>query len=169
MGCLKVIDYESNTFTVRICPSPDFQEASLDHIWKVGPDNYVKALPDFREASLDHISEVGSDCCVAALCCSKTRVGFSSGVVTETSEEYKGQKLILSTCQIPKFGIGGPLVDSEGNFVGINMSRLEVGTLFLPKKKVLESFLPYTKRFRFWQASREICKSSTNIPEATHK
>ncbi|CAO2179541.1 unnamed protein product [Urochloa humidicola] len=166
-GCLKVIDYESNTITVRIRPSPDFQEASLDPIWKVGPDNYVKALPDFPEASLDHIPEVGSDCCVAALCCSKTRVGFSSGVVTETSEEYKGQKLIVSTCQIPKFGIGGPLVDSEGNFVGINMHRLEVGTLFLPKKKVLDSFLPYTKRFRISQASREICKSSTNIPEGS--
>jgi hypothetical protein len=42
-----------------------------------------------------------------------------------------------------QFGIGGPLVDSEGHFVGMNMSHMDTeGTLFLPKERILESFVP---------------------------
>ncbi|CAL4992624.1 unnamed protein product [Urochloa decumbens] len=147
MACLTKIDFDRNILTVTIGPFPDFREASLDHKLEVGPNNNV-----------------------AALCCNKTRVGFSSGIVTELSEEFDGQKLTLSTCQIPELGTGGPLVDFEGNFVGMNMCHLKEGTLFLPKKKVLESFLPFRIRFRIRQASREICKSSTtHIPEDIEK
>ncbi|CAL5008682.1 unnamed protein product [Urochloa decumbens] len=99
----------------------------------------------FKESSLDQPGEVRYNDTVTAICCNSTgKIMSLSGVVTKKSSELYGQKLIMSTCIIPEFGIGGPLVDSEGTFVGINMSRVNnEGTLFLPRETILESIVPY--------------------------
>uniref|UniRef100_K4A7J7 Uncharacterized protein n=1 Tax=Setaria italica TaxID=4555 RepID=K4A7J7_SETIT len=99
----------------------------------------------FKAVSLDQPGEVGYINTVTAICCNSTgKITSSTGVVTKKSSELYGQKLITSTCIIPEFGIGGPLVDSEGNFVGMNMSQVDnEGTLFLPKETILESLVPF--------------------------
>ncbi|CAL5009885.1 unnamed protein product [Urochloa decumbens] len=99
----------------------------------------------FKESSLDQPGEVRYNDTVTAICCNSTgKIMSLSGVVTKKSSELYGQKLIMSTCIIPEFGIGGPLVDSEGTFIGINMSRVNnEGTLFLPRETILESIVPY--------------------------
>ncbi|CAO2164514.1 unnamed protein product [Urochloa humidicola] len=137
----------------------------------------------FKEVSLDLPREIGYNDTVTAICCNDAgKIMSLTGVVTEKSSELYGQKLIMSTCIITEFGTGGPLVDSEGNFVGLNMSRVNnEGTLFLPRETILESIVPYWLpstsavgqafccRARIKQGSdsqigrstSEICKSST--------
>jgi len=99
----------------------------------------------FKEASLDQPGEVGYNNTVTAICCNGTgKIMSSTGVVTNKSSELYGQKLIMSTCIIPEFGIGGPLVDFEGNFVGMNMSLVNNdGTQFLPRETILDSVVPF--------------------------
>ncbi|KAF8677044.1 hypothetical protein HU200_046502 [Digitaria exilis] len=99
----------------------------------------------FKQASLDEPGEVGHNISVTSLCCNSTgKIVSSTGVVTEKSTELYGRKLIMSTCIIPEFGIGGPLVDSDGNFVGMNISHVDnEGSLFLPRETILESIVPY--------------------------
>jgi len=99
----------------------------------------------FKEASLDQPGEVGYNNTVTAICCNGTgKIMSSTGVVTNKSSELYGQKLIMSTCIIPEFGIGGPLVDFEGNFVGMNMSLVNnEGTQFLPRETILDSVVPF--------------------------
>ncbi|XP_039789143.1 uncharacterized protein LOC120655413 isoform X5 [Panicum virgatum] len=114
------------------------------------------------------------------------KIMSSTGVVTNKSSELYGQKLIMSTCIIPEFGIGGPLVDFEGNFVGMNMSLVNnEGTQFLPRETILDSVVPFwlpctsvvgqaiclraTMKIKqghdnqIESSTSEICKSSTPI------
>ncbi|KAF8693428.1 hypothetical protein HU200_038822 [Digitaria exilis] len=61
----------------------------------------------------------------------------TSGIVTEKESNLDCKDLMISTCKITKAGIGGPLIDFGGNFVGMNFyGRKE--THYLPKSTVLE-------------------------------
>uniref|UniRef100_A0ACD5YKI8 Uncharacterized protein n=1 Tax=Avena sativa TaxID=4498 RepID=A0ACD5YKI8_AVESA len=44
---------------------------------------------------------------------------------------------LLSTCQIKKVGIGGPLIGLDGRFIGINFYDESATTPFLPSKEIL--------------------------------
>ncbi|RCV44242.1 hypothetical protein SETIT_9G357800v2 [Setaria italica] len=116
----------------------------------------------FKEASLDQPGEVGYINTVTAICCNSTgKIMSLTGLVTKKSSELYGQKLIMSTCIIPEFGIGGPLVDSEGNFVGMNMSQVDnEGTLFLPKETILKSIVPYFLPSTFVVGQASCCRAS---------
>lgn len=116
----------------------------------------------FKAVSLDQPGEVGYINTVTAICCNSTgKITSSTGVVTKKSSELYGQKLIMSTCIIPEFGIGGPLVDSEGNFVGMNMSQVDnEGTLFLPKETILKSIVPFFLPSTFVVGQASCCRAS---------
>ncbi|CAN6224896.1 unnamed protein product [Urochloa humidicola] len=47
------------------------------------------------------------------------------------SGPFDCEKLCYSTCRITKAGIGGPLVDYDGDFIGMNFYDPKVGTPFL--------------------------------------
>ncbi|KAM0858761.1 hypothetical protein ACQ4PT_047621 [Festuca glaucescens] len=47
------------------------------------------------------------------------------------------QDLLLSTCQIKKVGIGGPLIGLDGSFIGMNFYDESGTTPFLPRKEIL--------------------------------
>ncbi|XP_047050631.1 uncharacterized protein LOC124655840 [Lolium rigidum] len=47
------------------------------------------------------------------------------------------QDLLLSTCQIKKVGIGGPLIGLDGSFIGMNFYDETGTTPFLPRKEIL--------------------------------
>ncbi|KAF8685999.1 hypothetical protein HU200_043927 [Digitaria exilis] len=140
----------------------------------------------FKQASLDEPGEVGHNISVTAYVATvQEKIVSLTGVVTEKSTELYGRKL-MSTCIIPEFGIGGRLVDSDGNFVGMNISHVDnEGSLFLPRETILESIVPYwftstsvvaeeiilraimkDKKRRDNQIERstsEMCKSSTPV------
>ncbi|XP_037471549.1 uncharacterized protein LOC119345730, partial [Triticum dicoccoides] len=66
----------------------------------------------------------------------------ASGVVINKENELDCKDLRISTCQITKAGIGGPLIDSNANFIGMNFYGLEE-TPYTPRDtilKLLENF-----------------------------
>ncbi|TVU01887.1 hypothetical protein EJB05_52653 [Eragrostis curvula] len=65
----------------------------------------------------------------------------SNGIVI-SSPTNEGFLLMDSTCKVDQAWIGGPLVDLEGNFVGMNCRRRGAKTAFLPKNKILERLGP---------------------------
>ncbi|CAN6251490.1 unnamed protein product [Urochloa humidicola] len=68
---------------------------------------------------------------------------FQTGKLMATSGELVDRKsklncrVRISTCKITKAGIGGPLIDFDGNFIGMNFYDTEE-TPYLPTSKVLE-------------------------------
>lgn len=66
----------------------------------------------------------------------------TDGLVIGQKDKFDCRELKFSTCKITKAGIGGPLYDLNGNFVGMNFYDAEE-TPYLPRNiimKVLESF-----------------------------
>jgi hypothetical protein len=61
----------------------------------------------------------------------------TDGVLTGERSRFDCEELQMSTCKITKAGIGGPLVDFDGNFVGLNFYDME-NTPYLPKGIILE-------------------------------
>jgi len=61
---------------------------------------------------------------VAAVCrhFSSGYISYTTGVELASPSAHIDEEM-LSTCWIRKVGIGGPLVDFDGNFVGMNCSR----------------------------------------------
>ncbi|KAM0896447.1 hypothetical protein ACQ4PT_023190 [Festuca glaucescens] len=66
----------------------------------------------------------------------------TAGLVIGEQDKFDCRELMFSTCKITKAGIGGPLYDLDGNFIGMNFYDTE-GTPYLPTSiimKLLESF-----------------------------
>ncbi|CAL5006417.1 unnamed protein product [Urochloa decumbens] len=61
----------------------------------------------------------------------------TSGIVAEKESNLDCKELKISTCKVTKAGIGGPLIDVGGNFVGMNFYGMEE-THYLPGPRVLE-------------------------------
>uniref|UniRef100_A0ACD5VYC3 Uncharacterized protein n=1 Tax=Avena sativa TaxID=4498 RepID=A0ACD5VYC3_AVESA len=61
----------------------------------------------------------------------------TSGVVTDKPSNLSCKELAISTCKITKAGIGGPLIDFAGNFIGMNFYGLEE-TPYIPMNIILE-------------------------------
>ncbi|XP_047052534.1 uncharacterized protein LOC124658157 [Lolium rigidum] len=61
----------------------------------------------------------------------------TGGTLIDKPSELDCKELKLSTCKITKAGIGGPLIDGDGNFIGMDFYGLEE-TPYLPRDKVLE-------------------------------
>ncbi|XP_047050399.1 uncharacterized protein LOC124655571 [Lolium rigidum] len=100
----------------------------------------IKNLSGVDAASLDHGMQFEPHTKVAAVwrC-------FSSGVLMATSglnlapPSPLTRETILSTCRIRKAGIGGPLVDFNGNFVGMNSHTKMEKTTHLRRERILRS------------------------------
>ncbi|KAM0909860.1 hypothetical protein ACQ4PT_014539 [Festuca glaucescens] len=76
-------------------------------------------------------------CFRSGLLMAKTRVDLAS----PSARIYQ---TMLSTCQIDKAGIGGPLLDFNGNFVGMNCSRTErKKTAYLQRDLILQCLVNY--------------------------
>uniref|UniRef100_A0ACD5XDZ6 Uncharacterized protein n=1 Tax=Avena sativa TaxID=4498 RepID=A0ACD5XDZ6_AVESA len=62
----------------------------------------------------------------------------TSGVLTDKPSNLSCKELVVSTCKITKAGIGGPLIDFAGNFIGVNFFGLE-DTPYIPINMILET------------------------------
>uniref|UniRef100_A0ACD5YG67 Uncharacterized protein n=1 Tax=Avena sativa TaxID=4498 RepID=A0ACD5YG67_AVESA len=73
----------------------------------------------------------------------------TTGILTsDSSGSEDGKQMMLSTCKISEAWEGGPLFDSDGNFVGMNLFLDCEGTSFLPRSiiiKRLEKYMPKKK------------------------
>ncbi|KAL6846509.1 hypothetical protein ACP4OV_023957 [Aristida adscensionis] len=94
---------------------------------------YTSLVPVAR---LDHQVELES--CIKVLAVgrifSSRKLMATSGLVKDTFDQ---EEMAISTCKITKPGIGGPLVDFNGNFYGMNFYG-EEETPFLPRSIVLK-------------------------------
>ncbi|KAI5016957.1 hypothetical protein ZWY2020_037335 [Hordeum vulgare] len=55
-------------------------------------------------------------------------------------------EIIVSTCRIHKAGIGGPLVDFYGNFVGMNSSRTKMEKTAYVRREGIFRFLLFHRK-----------------------
>ncbi|BAH93630.1 Os06g0613800 [Oryza sativa Japonica Group] len=66
----------------------------------------------------------------------------TSGILSDEESKLDCRELMISTCKITKAGIGGPLIDFDGNFVGINFYGTKE-THYLPRlmiQRLLKDF-----------------------------
>ncbi|XP_040382026.1 uncharacterized protein LOC102699801 [Oryza brachyantha] len=61
----------------------------------------------------------------------------TAGVLTDKQSKLDCKKLMVSTCKISKAGIGGPLIDFHGTFIGMNFYRRK-RTPYLPRDTIME-------------------------------
>jgi len=61
----------------------------------------------------------------------------TKGELVDKPSKLDCKELGTSTCKITKAGIGGPLIDICGNFVGMNFID-DKETLYLPREKIQE-------------------------------
>uniref|UniRef100_A0A8I6XPU5 Uncharacterized protein n=1 Tax=Hordeum vulgare subsp. vulgare TaxID=112509 RepID=A0A8I6XPU5_HORVV len=61
----------------------------------------------------------------------------TGGIVIDKPSKLDCKELKISTCKITKAGIGGPLIDFGGNFIGMNFYGLEE-TPYIPVNLILE-------------------------------
>ncbi|XP_037452644.1 uncharacterized protein LOC119323163 isoform X2 [Triticum dicoccoides] len=150
-------DSEATILTSRRLIPPTHPAASLnikvrlpnDRIvtgWIEDPKIYVdffivniKNVSGVDAASLDRDMQFEPHTKVAAVCrC------FCSGFLTATSGlnlSCPTSETIVSTCRIHKAGIGGPLVDFDGNFVGMNSSRTKMEKTAYVRREGIFRFL----------------------------
>ncbi|OQU85276.1 hypothetical protein SORBI_3004G210300 [Sorghum bicolor] len=79
----------------------------------------------------------------------------SSGMLLHKNSILDCQELMVATCKITKAGIGGPLIDSSGNFVGMNFYSKDE-TPFLPVSILL-------KCFKHFEISGRVVKPSLGL------
>lgn len=86
-----------------------------------------------------HISFTPNSEVVAIGCRFKHRKLMASrGVLIDRKSKLACEELRISTCEITKAGIGGPLIDTYGNFIGMNFFH-EEETPYLPREKIQEA------------------------------
>lgn len=61
----------------------------------------------------------------------------TSGILADKEGNLDCKELMISTCKVTKAGIGGPLVDFDGNFIDMNFHGMEE-THYLPRSMVRE-------------------------------
>jgi len=90
-------------------------------------------------ACLDHQVQLGSCSKVLAVgrIFNSRKLMTTSGFVKDTISLFDQEKIAISTCKISKSGIGGPLIDIDGNFHGMNFYGVEE-TPFLPRSIILK-------------------------------
>jgi len=96
-------------------------------------------FPDFCAANLYHPMEIqtASEVVAVGRLFSTGRLTATRGIITDKQCNFGCNELMISTCKITKAGIGGPVVDFSGNFIGMNFYD-EEETPFLPRNVILE-------------------------------
>ncbi|KAF8657808.1 hypothetical protein HU200_059970 [Digitaria exilis] len=104
-------------------------------------------FPELRATNLYHPMEIKTDSEAVAVgrLFSTGKLTATRGIATDKKSNLDCNKLMVSTCKITKAGIGGPLVDFSGNFIGMNFYDKEE-TPFLPRIDILECLMQFETR-----------------------
>ncbi|KQJ90383.1 uncharacterized protein LOC100828337 isoform X2 [Brachypodium distachyon] len=103
-------------------------------------------------ASLQHKEQLESGSKVVAVGClfNSRKLMATSGIVMDKLSRSDGEEFIVSTCKVSKAGTGGPLVDFNGFFHGMNFYDVEQ-TIFLPRNIILKCI----ERFGIFRAENK--------------
>ncbi|KAI5005253.1 hypothetical protein ZWY2020_032496 [Hordeum vulgare] len=115
-GILQHYDLHNNVAVVIIEKRRCTRTASINNKVKTGTHSEVLAIGRVYESG---------------------KLLAASGIVINKESELNCKHLRISTCQITKAGIGGPLIDSDGNFIGMNFYGSEE-TPYMPRDIIVE-------------------------------
>ncbi|XP_047052746.1 uncharacterized protein LOC124658460 isoform X2 [Lolium rigidum] len=94
--------------------------------------------PDLRAVHLSNNMQVGSHTKAVKRCFNSGKLLASSGVLIDRPSGVGYEGNMLSTCEITQDGSGGPLIDFDGNIIGMN-EYLDSGmTRYIPTDQLLE-------------------------------
>uniref|UniRef100_A0ACD5UAK1 Uncharacterized protein n=1 Tax=Avena sativa TaxID=4498 RepID=A0ACD5UAK1_AVESA len=82
-------------------------------------------------------------------CFNSGKLMATSGMLTDNSSGDYHEELVVSTCQITMTGVGGPLINFDGDFIGMNFYA-EKETPFLPRNKILQLLKQFSERIPSW-------------------
>uniref|UniRef100_A0A8R7TSG3 Uncharacterized protein n=1 Tax=Triticum urartu TaxID=4572 RepID=A0A8R7TSG3_TRIUA len=104
---------------------------------------------------LDHQRQFESHSKVVAVgrCFNSGKLMATAGMLTDNPQGAYREELAISTCEITMTGVGGPLVDFNGDFIGMNFYA-EKETPFLPRIKILELLSQFRKTIQ-WMATNK--------------
>ncbi|XP_071684473.1 uncharacterized protein [Lolium perenne] len=104
-------------------------------------------FPDIRAACIPQMQVDSSTRLLAAsLCRISDKFWVTTGVLIDSPTGVESHETMWSTCQITEAGSGGPLVDFDGNIVGMNLCMKKQKTSFVPAKRIVECM----DRLGFW-------------------
>ncbi|XP_047054467.1 uncharacterized protein LOC124660688 [Lolium rigidum] len=107
----------------------------------------TRFFPDIRAACLPQMQVDSSTRLLAAsLCRISDKFWVTTGVLTDSPTGVESHETMWSTCEITEAGSGGPLVDFDGNIVGMNLCMKKGKTSFVPAKRIVECM----DRLGFW-------------------
>ncbi|TVU10851.1 hypothetical protein EJB05_44404, partial [Eragrostis curvula] len=95
-------------------------------------------IPDFRVVNIyDPVrAEIGCKVVAVGRIFNNGRLTSTCGIITGKKRSFDCDELMVSTCKITKDGIGGPIIDFNGNFIGMNFDD-KGKTSFLPGDVIL--------------------------------
>ncbi|CAO2174684.1 unnamed protein product [Urochloa humidicola] len=79
-------------------------------------------------------------------CFQSSMLMAAGGMCTGWQSRFDCDDIQYSSCEITKAGIGGPLVDFEGKFVGMNFYDWKEGTPFLPQVMIVLILAHFEKK-----------------------
>uniref|UniRef100_A0ACD5ZXI7 Uncharacterized protein n=1 Tax=Avena sativa TaxID=4498 RepID=A0ACD5ZXI7_AVESA len=80
----------------------------------------------------------------------------TGGTLIDKPSEFDCKELKMSTCKITKAGIGGPLIDCYGNFIGMDFYSSEE-TPYLPSNLVLEVLRSFDAMYAIFYINVDFC------------
>ncbi|XP_047050690.1 uncharacterized protein LOC124655906 [Lolium rigidum] len=122
-------------FTTRVLTSASLVRNSDDQAKVADNLKIYVCLPDNQHAMgmLQHYNLWYNIAVISIMGSRRTR----TAQIYDQPSELDCKELMMSTCKITKAGIGGPLIDCHGNFIGMDFYGLEE-TPYLPRNVVLE-------------------------------
>uniref|UniRef100_A0A8R7TR58 Uncharacterized protein n=1 Tax=Triticum urartu TaxID=4572 RepID=A0A8R7TR58_TRIUA len=107
-------------------------------------------------ACLDHQRQIESQSKVVAVgrCFNSGKLMATAGMLTDHPRGAYREELAISTCEITMTGVGGPLVDFNGDFIGMNFYA-EKETPFLPRIKILELLSQFRKTIQWFATNKK--------------
>uniref|UniRef100_A0A0E0I5C0 Uncharacterized protein n=1 Tax=Oryza nivara TaxID=4536 RepID=A0A0E0I5C0_ORYNI len=104
----------------------------------------TRFFPGLRAINLEHQLQFEFHSKVVAVgrCFKSGKLMATSGVLTDDPSGVYRKELMISTCEITMVGVGGPLIDLDGNFIGMNFYSKE-RTPFLPRSTIVECLVNF--------------------------
>lgn len=134
---------------------PDDQvELGWLNFWDLQHNLAVINIPRFHTlqvASLHNQRQFECHSKVVAVgrCFNSGKLMATAGMLNDNPSGDYREALAVSTCEITMTGVGGPLIDIDGDFIGMNFYS-EKATPFLPRNKILELLVQFSKRIPPW-------------------
>uniref|UniRef100_A0ACD5VLW9 Uncharacterized protein n=1 Tax=Avena sativa TaxID=4498 RepID=A0ACD5VLW9_AVESA len=124
------------------------------NFWDLQHNLAIINIPRFHTlqvACLDNQRQFECHSRVVALgrCFNSGKLMATAGMLTDSPSGDYREELAVSTCQITMTGVGGPLINFDGDFIGMNFYA-EKETPFLPRNKILQLLKEFSERIPSW-------------------